>query len=287
MAPLHDGTGRLIGYAKIARDLTRQKQAEEELRRQHEELESIVAGRTAELAEANEALRFEMAQRQRIEEERVALLQKVVTSQEDERRRIARDMHDSLGQQLTALRLKLASIKNDKFLDGRIAESLETLQEMGRRIDSEVNFLVWELRPTVLDDLGLVAAIDSYIREWSKHFAIQAEFHAGRFPRSERLDPTTETNLYRITQEALNNVYKHAKAQSTNVVIEMRKGELVLVIEDDGVGFDTDAAARVQESGRGLGLVGMSERAAIIGGTVEIESAPGGGTTIFVRVPIK
>lgn len=287
MAPLRDVDGELIGYAKIARDLTQQKQAQEELRRQHDELETIVSGRTAELAEANEALRFEMGQRQQIEEERVALLQKIVTSQEDERRRIARDMHDSLGQQLTALRLKLASMKDGPFVDGRIAESLETLQEMGRRIDSEVNFLVWELRPTILDDLGLVAAIDNYSREWSKHFNIPAEFHAGTFPRSERLNSNIETNLYRITQEALNNVYKHAKARNASIVIEMRKGELVLVIEDDGVGFETDGIGRVQESGRGLGLIGMRERAAIIGGKVEIESAPGKGTTIFVRIPIK
>jgi PAS domain S-box-containing protein len=284
MAPMYDGNV-LVGYAKIARDLTEQRRSEMALRRQHEELESIVAGRTAELAEANEALRFEMAQRRQIEEERVALLQKIVSSQEDERRRIARDMHDSLGQQLTALRLKLASMKNERFVDGRIAESLETLQEMGRRIDSEVNFLVWELRPTVLDDLGLVSAIESYFREWSKHSGVPSEFHAGSFPRNGRLDPITETNLYRITQEALNNVYKHAKARNASVVIEMRKGELVLVIEDDGIGFETDGIGRVKESGRGLGLIGMRERAAIIGGTVEIESASGSGTTVFVRVP--
>jgi PAS domain S-box-containing protein len=284
MAAMYDGY-LLVGYAKISRDLTEQKRSEIALRRQSEELESIVAGRTAELAEANEALRFEMAQRRQIEEERVALLQKIVTSQEDERRRIARDMHDSLGQQLTALRLKLASMKNERFVDGRIAESLETLQEMGRRIDSEVNFLVWELRPTVLDDLGLVSAIESYFGEWSKHSGIPAEFHAGSFPRNGRLDPVIETNLYRITQEALNNVYKHAKARNASIVIEVRKGELVLVIEDDGIGFETDGMDRVRESGGGLGLIGMRERAAIIGGTVEIESAAGSGTTVFVRVP--
>jgi len=284
MAPLYEGD-LLVGYAKIARDLTGQKQWEEELRRQHEELEAIVAGRTAELAEANEALRYQMEERRVIEEERFALLQKIVTTQEDERRRIARDMHDSLGQQLTAMLLKLASMKTELYKDGRVGEFLETLQEMGRRIDSEVNFLVWELRPTVLDDLGLVAAVENYVREWSRHFGIPAEFHAGRFGE-ERMDSQIETNLYRITQEALNNVYKHSKATTANVVLEMRKKEIVLVIEDDGVGFELEDASRVRESGRGLGLVGMRERAAIIGGTVEIESAPGKGTTVFVRAPL-
>jgi PAS domain S-box-containing protein len=283
MVPLFE-RGEMIGFAKIARDLTKQKQAEEELRRQHEELEAIVAGRTAELAEANEALRTEMEERRLIEEERFALLQKIVTTQEDERRRIARDMHDSLGQQLTALRLKLASLKSELHTDGRVVEGLEALQQLGKRIDSEVNFLVWELRPTVLDDLGLVAAIENYVREWSRHYEINAEFHAGRIGQ-ERLDENIETNLYRITQEALNNTYKHAQAKNANVVLENRKSEIVLVIEDDGVGFEEDELKRVSTSGRGLGLIGMQERAAIIGGSVEIESAPGKGTTIFVRVP--
>lgn len=283
MVPLKDG-GQLIGFAKIARDLTKQKEAEQELHRQREELESIVAGRTAELAEANEALRHQMEERRLIEEERIALLQKIVTTQEAERRRIARDMHDSLGQQLTALRLKLASMRTELFRDGRLGESLENLQELGRRIDSEISFLVWELRPTVLDDLGLAAAIDNYVREWSRHYEIAAEFHAGRL-RKERFDADVETNLFRITQEALNNVFKHAYAKNANVVLESRRSDLVLIVEDDGKGFDPDNVRR-EKSGRGLGLVGMRERAAILGGIVEIESAPGKGTTVFVRVPI-
>jgi PAS domain S-box-containing protein len=284
MAPLYEGKD-LIGYAKIARDLTREKQMRDELQRQRDELESIVAGRTAELGEANQALRAQMEERRVIEEERFALLQKIVTTQEDERRRIARDIHDSLGQQLTALRLKIASMRTNLYNDGRIGESLELLQELGKRIDSEVNFLVWELRPTVLDDLGLVAALDNYVREWSKHVAIPAEFQAGRIG-SERLDSNIETNLYRISQEALNNTYKHAKAKRASVLLESRRHELVLVIEDDGVGFETEKTRGVSESGRGLGLIGMRERAAIIDGSIEIESSPGKGTTVFVRVPI-
>ena len=283
MARLDEG-GQLIGFAKIARDLTEQKQAEEELRRQHEALESIVAGRTAELAEANEALRHQMEQRRVMEEERFKLLQKIVTTQEDERRRIARDMHDSLGQQLTALRLKIASLKENYPADGRLGESLERLQELGAKVDAEVNFLVWELRPTVLDDLGLVAAIENYAREWSRHCEIAADVHTGRFVQ-ERLDSNVETNLYRILQEALNNSHKHSRAKSVNIVLESRRNQIVLVIEDDGKGFDPDHLKINPDTGRGLGLIGMRERAAIIGGKVEIESAPGNGTTIFVRIP--
>lgn len=285
MAPLLDN-GVLIGYAKIARDLTDMKQAQEELRRQHEELEAIIAGRTAELAEVNETLLEQMEQRRIIEEERIALLQKIVTTQEDERRRIARDMHDSLGQQLTALRLKLASMKTDIYKGIRIDSELEALQELGKRIDSEVNFLVWELRPSALDDLGLVAAIENYVREWSRHCGVNAEFHASRLGR-QRQDDSVEISLYRIAQEALNNVQKHAGAKNANVVLEAREGKIVLVIEDDGEGFDPNEMKTGREAEGGLGLVGMRERAAIIGGTIEIESGPGKGTTVFVRVPMK
>lgn len=285
MAPLYDGE-ELIGFAKIARDLTREKKMQEELRRQYDELETIVAGRTAELAEANGALKDQMKQRRKIEEERFALLQRIVTTQEDERRRIARDMHDSLGQQLTALRLKLASLTDDDHPgDERLRANIERLQQLGAKVDAEVNFLVWELRPTVLDDLGLVAAIENYALEWSKHYGVAIEVHTARF-RNQRLQSEVETNLYRIVQEALNNVHKHAQATNVNIVVESRKQEIVLVVEDDGVGFDADAE-RVRESGRGLGLVGMRERAAIIGGKVEIESVPGNGTAVFVRVPAR
>ncbi|HEX6125780.1 MAG TPA: PAS domain-containing sensor histidine kinase [Pyrinomonadaceae bacterium] len=284
MAPLYEGS-ELIGFAKIARDLTAQKESEEMMRRHRDELERVVRERTEALEKANEALRKEIQERRTIEQERFALMEKIVTTQEDERRRIARDMHDSLGQQLTALRLKLASLKEDPPVRDELKKTIEHLQQLGAKVDAEVNFLVWELRPTVLDDLGLIAAIENYAREWSRHYGISAEFHAARLIK-ERLDQKIETHLYRILQEALNNTYKHARAQSVNIVLENRGREIVLVVEDDGVGFDADAVKPAAEPPRGLGLIGMRERAAIIGGTIEIESSPGKGTTVFVRVPI-
>jgi signal transduction histidine kinase len=163
----------------------------------------------------------------------------------------------------------------------RIAE----LSDIAQRLDSDVDFLAWELRPTALDDLGLIVALSTYAQEWSKHFGVEVNFHSAGLGGT-RLAPLVETNLYRIVQEALNNVSKHAAATHVDLLLERRDGDAVLIVEDDGRGFDLE---RVKMSGtdRGLGLVGMRERAALVGGTVEIESKPGEGTTVFVRVPVK
>jgi signal transduction histidine kinase len=285
MAPLFD-QGVLIGYAKIARDLTEAKKLEEELRRYRTQLETLVVERTAELEQTNVSLRQEFLDRQRAEEERIGLLRRIVTTQEEERSRIARDMHDQLGQQITALRLKIATIAEDASIGPRLAREIEGLQESAARLDSEIGFLAWELRPAALDDLGFVAAIKVFVAEWSRHYQIPAELHVGNV-EGKLLTPEVETNLYRITQEALNNVYKHSDAKNVNVVVERRKREMLLIIEDNGRGFEPSENRTNKESGSGLGVVGMRERAAIVGGTLEIESAPGKGTTIFARVPLK
>jgi two-component system CheB/CheR fusion protein len=272
----------LIGYAKIARDLTESKRAEEELRRAHEELEQRVEKRTRELAWANEALRVENAERMQIEKARLRLLRQLVRTQEDERRRIAREIHDHLGQQSTALRLNLEALKEQCTDYGELCEPIAQTQEIAARLDADIDFLAWELRPAALDDLGLAAALANFVREWSKHFGIPADFHTTGMD-TERPSPEAETNLYRIGQEALNNIFKHAQASRADVLLERRDGSVVLIIEDDGVGFDSNIKT---ETDRGLGLLGMGERAALIGGTLEIESSPGGGTTVFARVPL-
>ena len=283
LMPLYVGK-RLSGYAKIASDLTEKKRRAEELQRAHDELELRVKERTKELAESNIALVKEMEEREIAERQRIDLLRRLVSSQEFERRRIARDLHDQLGQRLTALRLKIASLKDSSPTEPEFAARVQRLQEIAERLDSEVSFLAWELRPSALDDLGLTDAIGAFVNEWSKHYEIPADFYSANLS-GDRLDRDTETHLYRISQEALNNIAKHAQPTQVTVILERRGENVILIIEDDGIGFQLPPDRLPSESGKGLGLVGMRERASLVGGTVEIESAPGKGTTIFVKAP--
>ena len=279
VSPVRDARGRLIGASKVARDITERILAEEALRRAHEELEERVRERTAELSSANEALRAEMAERRRVEQERIQLLTRLVLAQEDERRRIARELHDQLGQQLTALRLTLEMLKAQSVERTEIRVQVETLEALALQLDQDVAFRVWELRPTALEDLGLQAALTNYVRNWSKHFGIRAQLHTGR-STGERLTSEVETVIYRLAQEALNNVAKHARADHVDVALERSSEHLSLIIEDNGVGFDLSNA---ETAAHGLGLIGMRERAALVGADLQIESTPGRGTTVIVR----
>jgi two-component system CheB/CheR fusion protein len=242
---LRDADGNAQGFVKIARDMTERIHAEKALRDRE-------------------------------------ILQKLVGAQEDERRRIARDLHDHLGQQLTALKLKLEAtgkVCEDAEVSGRIDE----MSAIAKQIDADVDFLAWELRPAALDDLGLLTALENYLKEWMRHTGIKAEFYTAGL-KNIRLAPEVETNLYRIAQEALNNVYKHAAARNANVMIERRGSLIVLIVEDDGIGFDTE---NKQTKEKGIGLLGMGERGALVGGKIQIESTADKGTTIFVRIPIE
>jgi PAS domain S-box-containing protein len=280
MVPLTDGE-KLIGYGKIASDLTERKHFEQEFESTRRALEERVAERTRELAESNELLKREIAERVHAERERVQLLRRIVTTQEEERRRIARDLHDHLGQQMTSMRLQLQSIL-EACDDDDLCDKVKDVQRQAEQFDRGVDFLAWELRPAALDDLGLRVTLANFVKEWSRYTGIIAEFHTNGLGRN-RLPFEIETNLYRIGQEALNNILKHAKAKNVSVLMEKRGNTISLIIEDDGVGFNpTSTAVRK----RGIGLASMRERAAIIGGGLDIESAPRKGTTIFVKIPL-
>ena len=281
VSPIRDGHGRVIGASKVARDISERLIAQEALQRAHDELDERVRQRTAELSRANDSLRAEVTQRELVERERMGLLARLAVAEESERRRIARELHDQLGQQLTALRLTLEMLRAQSEGHAELRVQIETLQELARQLDQDVAFRVWELRPTALEEGGLQAALADYVRNWSKHFGIPVQLHAGR-TAGERLTPVIETTLYRLAQEALNNVAKHARADHVDVVLERGGEHLSLIIEDNGVGFDP---AKEETQGRGFGLVGMRERAALVGAELQIESAAGRGTTVILRMP--
>lgn len=284
MMPLYLGK-KLSGYAKIATDLTERQRHAEALQRAHDELEVRVGERTRELAETNQALINEARARSASEQHRIMLLRRLINSQELERSRIARDIHDQLGQRLTGLRLKLQSIAGRAERDGdSLPKDLAELQSIAAGLDAEVGFLAWELRPAALDDLGLVDALKNFVTEWSRHYDTEASFHSIKVGKA-RFDEDIETHLYRIAQEALNNINKHAKATKVSMVLEKRADQLLLIIEDNGVGFDPERVKAPRRSGQGLGLLGMRERTALVGGEFEIESTPGSGTTVYIRVP--
>jgi PAS domain S-box-containing protein len=284
--PLFDESGKHIGYAKIARDLTERINFQEELQDAKDNLEIKVRERTNELENSNELLRVEVTSRTQSEKTRVALLRKIVRTQEDERKRIARDIHDHIGQSMTGLQLKLQILLDKYEKDSELTDEITRVKAIANQIDSEVDFLAWELRPSVLDDLGFPAAIKQFLEDWSKQFNIPAEFNQKGLD-GKHLLPEIEINLYRIGQEALNNISKHAKATNVSAILERRNGTVSLIIEDDGTGFEPSEKAIVTEDDRGMGLIGMKERAELVSGTVEIESSIGNGTTVYVRVPAR
>jgi PAS domain S-box-containing protein len=241
---------------------------------------------------------FDLTERKRAEAERTRteLLARLVFAQEDERRRIAREMHDQFGEQLTALTHHINALKAVSTAYTDLHGHVDALEAVAQRLDRDVDQLVWELRPTALDDLGLRAALANYVQDWSARVGIRADFHtSGLF--EARLSPDVETTLYRIAQEALTNVAKHSRATRVDVILERRTDQVLLIVEDDGVGFDT---ADPGESGRaeragdargprargGFGLRGMQERAALVDASLEIESAQGQGTTILVKMTL-
>jgi PAS domain S-box-containing protein len=276
-----DPGGAVVRIVGTHFDLTARKEAEALLRRSHEELERRVAERTAELAQVNASLRAEMQERERADRARTDLLTRLVFAQEDERRRIAREMHDQFGEQLTALGHRIAALR-ECGAGSPAGEAIDALDAVARQLDRDVDHLVWELRPTVLDDLGLRAALATYVTNWSARTRIAAELHTSGM-LDDRLPSQTETTLYRIAQEALTNVARHSHAASVDVLLERRPDHVLLIVEDDGVGFD---AGRIAAERPGLGLLGMQERASLVGATLQIESASGGGTTILVRMDV-
>jgi signal transduction histidine kinase len=271
--------------------LEEQHRAQRELRDAHDQLtdrarqlEGLVQKRTVKLVQTNQQLRSEMRERERAEAAREALRRELLNAQEDERRRIARELHDQMGQNLTALNLGLKSLR-DSDPSATNLSRVRPLQELAAQTARDLHRVALELRPAALDDLGLVKAVRTLVEAWAERCRIEADL------ATEAYDPAgvsseIETTLYRIIQEALNNVAKHSGASRISLVLRRTADQAQAIIEDNGRGFETTRALERPDGHGRLGLVGIQERLAGMNGSLHLESAPGQGATLIVRVPI-
>ena len=208
------------------------------------------------------------------------LSQRLIETQEAERRRVARELHDEVGQALTAIRLNLHRIQQQAGASP-VAQQLNDSLGIVDRALQHVRELAVDLRPAVLDALGLVAALHWYVDREARRAGLIADVVVG--PLETRLPPELETACFRIAQEALTNVVRHARARHVRVELRAREAEVQLVIRDDGIGFDLQAVRSRRGPDANLGLQGMQERALIVGGQIQITSAPRQGTVVDAR----
>jgi signal transduction histidine kinase len=228
-------------------------------------------------------------QRQRITEGENArdlqrLSSKLITAQEEERRVIARELHDEIGQALTAIKMELAVAQRQIQSSGGASGILDDARSISETVLNTVRDMSHLLHPSLLDDLGLAAAVDSYLKGFTRRQGVRVDLITERM--TDRLPPETEVTAYRIVQEALTNVAKHAQATSCRVYLQRLANTLLVTVEDDGVGFDLTASDRIDSEHR-LGLIGIRERVSRLGGQLLLESAPGKGTRLTVELPVR
>jgi signal transduction histidine kinase len=229
----------------------------------------------------------EMAEALRQKERaRQELLRKLIAATEDERKRVARELHDGTGQSLTSLIAGLSAIEAEIGEDARV-ERLAELRALAAHTLGEVHDLSRTLRPAALDDLGLMAALGKHCETLAHRFDLVVDCQAVGFEGRPRLPGEVELAAYRIVQEALTNAVRHGQARTVNVLVQRKATAMLVVIEDDGTGFAADGWRERSLEGGHLGLVGIEERAALLGGSLRVESAPGSGTSLFVEIPVK
>jgi PAS domain S-box-containing protein len=227
----------------------------------------------------------DVTEQRQAEQARQELLQRLVTAQEEERRRIALELHDGMSQHLVALMLGLKSLPAQDQFPPVAVERIQQLLELIENLMQQTRCLALDLRSEVIDRLGLATALKRYTWEWSQANGIPVSIKCTGF-EGQRFSWQIETTIYRVVQEALTNILRHAQAQDVAVLIEYRHQEITAIVEDDGAGFDQEAVAAKPPEERGLGLLGMQERLSLVRGALEVESNLGVGTTIFIRVPV-
>jgi signal transduction histidine kinase len=233
--------------------------------------------------EMGQRIEMDEIENQRLSNQRGELLKRLITAQEDERKRVARELHDDLGQALSALSLHVQSL--ERLINSSPDDAIEQLSQISDLIEDTTERmyeLILALRPSVLDEFGLVAALRNHAEKFLEGSGITFNLDADDY--SGRLSPDLETALYRVFQEALSNVRRHAQAKHVKISLELRDGIFIGEIVDDGKGFDIQALENNRDDPRGLGMMSIRERIAQYCGQVEILSQPGKGTTLSVRL---
>jgi len=277
--PLFDERGAPYALCGMSTDITDIKQTQEELERHKTHLEEIVLERTQEFMRANRELQTEIKERKRMERRLGELSERVISMQEQERARLSRELHDELGQQLTALRLEFDMMK--KQVPETAAHGFaDAISGMLEKITVELRRICKGLRPTVLDDLGLRSALTALIRDFENHSGLQFDVRMEHIPE-HRVPSHVAIHVYRVLQESLNNVVKHARADRVAISLEQRADRLALTVSDNGCAMND-----IQNHSSGFGIIGMARRAELCHGRVTIVANQPQGTRVTLDVPL-
>ena len=285
VAVIGDG-GNLTQLRTAVVDVTERKRAEVALLEAHRELERRIEERTADLMATNAQLQKEIEERKRMEEalqkstnELHLLSSRLLSIQEDERKGIALDLHDTIAQSLSAVRMFLEAKLSAMAPSPPPGVSLEKIFSMLGDCITELRKIIYHLRPSILDDLGIIIAINRFCEEFQD---VNRGLHVVREVTAKEKDIPEEHKIviFRILQEALNNVSKHSQARNVKISLRKKEGGIELVVEDDGVGFNVDDTGS-QGLGKGIGLSSMKERAYLSGGSISIQSHKGVGTAVI------
>ncbi len=292
-------------FAEVIAPIETTHRSAQEISGQIDRLNHALNQRSEELLSSNHRLRREIAQRKSVEEalrkseqhygqlldqsrnmqEQLRLLSRqLLSAQEEERKKISRELHDVIAQTLTGINIQLATLKDKASLNTKgLERSIARTQRLVVHSVNIVHQFARELRPTVLDDLGLIPALHTFMKGFKEQTGIRVSLSA--FAGIQHVNGDTRTVLYRIAQEALTNVARHAQASKAEVRIHKSNGDICMLIKDDGKGFQHDQSLPFKKSKR-LGLLGMRERLEMVGGKFSVNSAMGKGTTVLAQIPL-